>query len=152
MIFLTILFLAVVAGVGYWYLKVYTPGLMSDDNTSTTTSTTTTSTFPSAVKTLTTIPAGTIQKPQNPPRPATLSHAFSVNDQDAVSSYITKNINALSPIKSSLGYTVSDITFDGPDRAIVTYGNSRAHYSAVAVAHIDTNGNVQVTSFTILEK
>jgi hypothetical protein len=153
-IFLTVVFLALLGGVAYWYLKIYSPQNMIEETASTTAPAgqsvgTTSKTF--AVPTRSKdAPFQATTKPQTVKTPEVKE--YSVSDREKVSEYIKNNINSLSPRKSSLRFTVTDITFDGPDRAIVSYKNSRSAYSAVAVSYIDSKGNVKVTSFTILEK
>jgi hypothetical protein len=153
-IFLTIVFLAVLGGAAYWYLKVYSPQNMIEDTASTTTSVKTNSSVPmvftppvrskDSLFKATTSTAVKIKSP--------VVKVYTLSDKDKVIAYIKSHINSLSPRKSSVGFAVSDITFDGPDRAVVDYGNSKATYTAVAVSYIDSKGNVKVTSFTILEK
>ncbi len=142
-ILLTVLFLALIGGVAYWYLKIYSPETMTSATSTGSTSTKTTTPTPKpTVPVRTTTPQ--VKKPE--------VKAFDMSAKEKVTIYIRDNINTLSPKKSSSRYTVTDITFDGPDRAVVEYGNSQVNYTAVAVSYIDANGNVKVTSFTILEK
>jgi len=162
MVFLTMLFLAAIGGAAYWYFKVYSPLLLDNPVSPTVNSgpglNPPRSAFPTGVN-----PNGNAAMPARattsprvlvPAKPvrSQVVPAFSPAQQAEVSAYIKANINSLAPVKSSLGYTVTDMTFDGPDRGIVEYGNAKVHYAAVAVAYIDTSGNVHVTSFTILEK
>ena len=154
-IFLTVLFLALMGGVGYWYLKIYAPQNLVDDTASTTVPTNTAKTqntpkvFTTPVRSTNSAPFQATAKPQVK-TPEVKN--YSMTDKDKVSEYIKSHINALSPKKSSSKFVVSDITFDGPDRAIVSYGNAKHTYSAVAVSYIDSKSNVKITSFTILEK
>jgi len=153
-IFLTVVFLALLGGVAYWYLKIYSPQNMIEDTASTTVSTeepvaTVPKTFAAPTRSKD-VPFQATTKPQPTKTPEVKE--YNLSDKDKVSEYIKSHINSLSPKKSSSKFTVTDITFDGPDRAIVSYKNSRSTYSAVAVSYIDSKGNVKITSFTILEK
>lgn len=86
------------------------------------------------------------------PRNTTVTPALNGSQRDTISTYIRKNINSLSPIKSSKAFTVTDITFDGPDRALVSYTNGTTSYTAVAMFSVGANGAVRVSSFNLLEK
>jgi cell division septation protein DedD len=149
---LSILVLAIIGGGIYWYLFMGGKDMLFPtstdinqvDNTPIKPAT------PSPVNPLPTTPKPVTTTPTAPVRPV-VDGPFSGSEKDLVSQYIRKNINTLSPRKSAIGFTVSDIIFDGPNRAIVSYGNRSVSYSAVVNATV-TNGVVRVTSFTILEK
>ncbi len=153
-IFLSAVFLALLGGAAYWYLKIYSPQNMIEDTASTTTATKEpVAAAPKAFAVPTRskdVPSQATTKPQSVKTPEV--KAYNMSDKEKVSEYIKSHINSLSPKKSSSKFTVTDITFDGPDRAVVSYKNSRSAYSAVAVSYIDSKGNVKITSFTILEK
>jgi hypothetical protein len=98
-----------------------------------------TNTFaPSAPKPVTTTPKKTIT-------------TFGDAEKEIVSTYVSTNINKLSRVKSATGFSVEDIRFDGPNRAIVSYSDGDMSVSAV-LNFTYTNGSVKVNSFSILEK
>lgn len=117
-------------------------------------------TFPAIVKTATTtqaVPKTTVTN-QNTFAPVKTTvptpkktNVFGDAEKEFVSSYISTNINKLSKIKSSTGFSVEDIRFDGQNRAIVSYGDGDFSISAV-VNFTYSNGVVKVSSFSILEK
>lgn len=167
-----IVVLLLLAGGGYyWYTYLYLP---SKEIVSETTensnedlygevgTTNTNSAFPAAV----TKPAVVVQPATTPAKtspvnssptktPAKVTRVttpFNQLQRDMVSSYIVANINNFATPKSSTSYEVTDVTFDGPDRAVVQYTNGKSSYTAVAVASIDTADNVRIVSFSLLEK
>ncbi len=88
--------------------------------------------------------------PSAPVKPVTkTSNTYSMSDQDKVSSFIRANINR---IAKTSGYVVTDVTFDGPSRAIVTYSKGNTVRSAIINTSIDSSGNVKITGFTPLTK
>jgi hypothetical protein len=130
------------AGGAYWYSHMNASGT---DDTATTTNG---SGFP---------PGATNQPTQpNKPAPQPTTNRpvtpFTASERLKVADYISKNINSLSPVKSSRKFRVTDINFDGPDRAMIEYTDGINTYVAIVTSYIDTSGNVHVTNFTILEK
>ncbi len=118
-------------------------------------------TFPAVVRTATTTPP-TPTKPQvvnsnvfAPAKTTTITPkktaTFGDAEKEIVSSYITTNINKLSRVKSATGFSVEDVRFDGPNIALVSYGDGDLSVSAV-LNFTYTNGTVKVNSFSILEK
>lgn len=75
-----------------------------------------------------------------------------VQNPDSVTSYISKNISALSPEKAQLGGTfyVTNITFDA-GTGTVEYEDGHNAYVADFTYEYKANGEVSVTSFTITE-
>lgn len=96
-------------------------------------------------------PTGVVNtSPSVPTQPVTkTSNTYSMSDQDKVTAYIRANINK---IAKTTGYVVTDVTFDGPSRAIVTYSRGNTVRSAIVNTSIDSSGNVKVTGFTPLTK
>jgi hypothetical protein len=90
--------------------------------------------------------------PKTSPKITRTTTPFNQSQRDMVSSYIFSNINKLETPKSKTPYEVTDITFDGPDRAVVQYTNGKSSYTAVAVASIDTSNEIRIVSFFLLEK
>lgn len=78
--------------------------------------------------------------------------AFGSAEKEKITAYIADNINRLSPVKSRNLFALTDVEFDGPNRAIVSYSNSEYDISAVANVYLDKSGNVKVTGFSVLEK
>lgn len=91
-------------------------------------------------------------KPAAPTKVTRVTTPFTQSQRSIVSSYIETNINSFAIPKSRTSYEVIDVTFDGPDRALVQYTNGTASYTAIAVASIDTANNVRILSFSLLEK
>lgn len=167
-----IVVLLLLAGGGYyWYTNMYLPSRENvTDNSETTqessnpqnTVNNQRSAFPAAVtkptvvaqpvSTSTNVKAVPPKAPTKTPSKATrVTTPFTQTQRDQVSSYIIANIGSIAP-KTSGTYEVTDVTFDGPDRAVVQYTNGRNSYTAVAVASIDTAGNIRIVSFSPLEK
>lgn len=169
-----IVVLLLLAGGGYyWYTNMYLPSRENvTDNSETTqessnpqnTVNNQRSAFPTAVTKPTVVaqPVSTStnanvkvippKAPTKTPSKATrVTTPFTQTQRDQVSSYIIANIGSIAP-KTSGTYEVTDVTFDGPDRAVVQYTNGRNSYTAVAVASIDTAGNIRIVSFSPLEK
>lgn len=162
-----IIVLILLAGGGYyWYTYMYSP---SKENTTETTQNSpedfynqantnnTNSAFPTAVTkpAVATQPVAVPAKTtpvKTPPKVTRVTTPFNQSQRDMVSSYIYSNINKFATPKSSASYEVTDVTFDGPDRAVVQYTNGNSSYTAVAVASIDTADNVRIVSFSLLEK
>lgn len=129
-----VILLLLAGGGAYWYANMAPQG--TDEGVATSTN-------------------GTPTNPDaNPSRPGASRPVapFTAAEQQKVSDHIKRNINALSPVKSSRGFTVTEINFDGPNRGMVEYNDGTYGYVAVFTAYIDASGNVQITSFTILEK
>lgn len=177
-----IVVLLLLAGGGYyWYTALYLPSkdntekTVSNQGTSAQPATTTNkpSMFPVVAKP--TVGTSTAQKPntsvpakpitqttpttpakpvavKTPPKVTRVVTPFNQSQRDIVGSYIAANIDKLAIPKSSMSYEVTDVTFDGPDRAVVQYSNGQSSYTAVAVASIDTANNVRIVSFSLLEK
>lgn len=156
---LVVLLLVLLGGGYYWYTTMYMPNRsntadslngMGDNALNSNTTSQQSSQFPSSVSK----PVNsTITTTTFAPTKATLVVTpLNAKQRTAVSNFIFRNINSLAPIKSKKLYEVTDITFDGPDRAIVLYTNRTNSYAAVAVATIDTAGKVTITSFTALDK
>lgn len=166
-----IVVLLLLAGGGYyWYTNMYLPNKESEtstlqntqenfgNQTNTTNVNNTRSAFPTAVTkpVVNTQPVATSTsvKPapaKAPSKPTRITTPFTQTQRDQVSSYIIANINTIAP-RTGGSYEVTDVTFDGPDRAVVQYTNGRNSYTAVAVASIDTAGNIRIVSFSPLEK
>lgn len=89
---------------------------------------------------------------KTPAKVTRVTTPFNQSQREMVSSYIFSNINKFATPNSKVPYEVTDVTFDGPDRAVVQYTNGSKSYTAVAVASIDTADNVRVVSFSLLEK
>jgi flagellar basal body-associated protein FliL len=158
-------------GAYYWYTSSVTPSAevenfdQNSNAQNSNSSSRPTSSFPTAV---TSRPSGvstsspvmmqnnqakSTTKPVTPPARVTrITTPFTQSQRSTVSSYIQANIDDLAIPKSSRGYEVTDISFDGPDRALVQYTNGTASYTAIAVASIDTADNVRILSFSLLEK
>lgn len=173
-----IVVLLLLAGGGYyWYTYMYLPNKETSKNETTqnepsqsspddfynqANTVNTNSAFPSAVAkpTVVTQPATTPPKTTPAKVPTTkaptkvtrVTTPFNQSQRDMVSSYIYANINQFATPKSKVPYEVTDVTFDGPDRAVVQYTNGSKFYTAVAVASIDTADNVRIVSFSLLEK
>lgn len=171
-----IVVLLLLAGGGYyWYTYMYLPNkdnttesaqsdLSDSSNQSNTTGTQ--SAFPTAVTKPTvntsagtpattpkptTVAKPTTTKPATPPKVTRVTTPFTQAQRALVSSYIIANIGSIAP-RANGPYEVTDVTFDGPDRAVVQYTNGNNSYTAVAVASIDTANNVRIVSFSPLEK
>jgi hypothetical protein len=174
---ISLVLLLIAGGLYYWYTAFYLPNAkqsnVSLENQPSSsgvynqnTDTSRTSVFPSGVTRSTATSSAVSAAPTvakqvkptnqnvivNPPKNTRVAAPFTQTQRDIVSSYIFSNINALAPQKSKKSYEVTDITFDGPDRAIVEYTNGSSSYIAVAVATIEASGNVRVVSFSPLEK
>ena len=168
-----IVVLLLLAGGGYyWYTYMYLPSKGTVENETTQNSpedfynqantTNTNSAFPPAatkpvvVTQPVTVPAKTAPTKtpavKTPPKVTRVTTPFNQSQRDMVSSYISSNINKFATPKSKGAYEVTDVTFDGPDRAVVQYTNGSMSYTAVAVASIDTADNVRIVSFSLLEK
>lgn len=173
-----IVVLLLLAGGGYyWYTYMYLPNKETSKNEATqnepsqsspddfynqANTVNTNSAFPSAVAkpAVVTQPATTPPKTTPAKAPTTkaptkvtrVTTPFNQSQRDMVSSYIYANINQFATPKSKVPYEVTDVTFDGPDRAVVQYTNGSKSYTAVAVASIDTADNVRIVSFSLLEK
>lgn len=169
-----IVVLLLLAGGGYyWYTNMYLPSRENvTDNSETTQESSNPqssvnnqrSAFPTAV-TKPTVVAQPVSTSTNtnvkvvppkasaktPSKATRVTTPFTQTQRDQVSSYIIANIGSIAP-KTSGTYEVTDVTFDGPDRAVVQYTNGRNSYTAVAVASIDTAGNIRIVSFSPLEK
>ncbi|MCF7865247.1 MAG: hypothetical protein K9M11_01970 [Candidatus Pacebacteria bacterium] len=159
-------------GAYYWYITMYSPsvdvtqnGTSNQTNGAQNTNSTNkpTSSFPAGV----TRPVATsspvmsnqngqttkpVAKPTTPAKVTRVTTPFTETQRSIVISYIESHINALAVPKSKIPYEVTDVTFDGPDRALVEYTNGTASYTAIAVASIDTADNVRIMSFELLEK
>ena len=172
MIVLIVAILAVLGGGAYyWYTNFYTQG-PSQDSTATSsqpnnsrpnTSQNTQSAFPAGIKNTPT-PAPVVQQTNTKPgamsKPTNTAAKpvvkgivpFTSDQRDQVTSYIEANINKLTSVRSSVPFEVTDVTFDGPNRALVQYTNGKSSYTSLAVASIDNSGNVHIASFQLLEK
>jgi hypothetical protein len=75
-----------------------------------------------------------------------------VQNPDSVTSYISKNISALSPEKEVLGGTfyVTNITFDA-GTGTVEYEDGHNAYTARFSYEFSDTGRVSITSFEIVE-
>ncbi len=161
-----VVILLLIGGGYYWYAFMYQPSQSSvnDENSNTGSqngansngASNSGSLFPTGVA-RPAIPAGSVSNtsPVRNPIPTTptrVTTPFTSAQRDSVRAYIYANINSLSSVPSSVPFEVTDVTFDGPDRAIVDFTNGKASYTAIAVANIDTAGVVRVTSFALLEK
>lgn len=75
-----------------------------------------------------------------------------VQNPDSVTSYISKNISALSPQKEVLGGTfyVTNITFDA-GTGTVEYEDGHNAFVADFSYEFESDGSVSVTSFEIVE-
>jgi len=165
-VFVVIILLILIAGAGVWFLKPFdlsslgsmfgmagtndTANIEEKVGSSAGVPNGPNSAFPSGVvggK----VPAATA--PSAPvataPKPVTTSNTYTASDRSAVEDYLRQNINKI--LKSS-GYVVDDVTFDGPDRAIVSYSKGSIARSAVATTRIDAAGKVVLTGFTVLTK
>lgn len=154
---ISIIVLALIGGGIYWYLFMGGKDVVFPTQTSQTEELPVNNT-PKPSTSLPVAPRPTSPVSNTPVKPTntttvkqTSPGPFSGSDKDLVSQYIRKNINSLSPRKSTIGFSVSDIVFDGPNRAIVSYGNRSVSYNAAVNATV-TNGVVKITSFTVLEK
>lgn len=172
-----ILVLLLLAGGGYyWYTYMYLPSTLNTEettqnptgampvqtNTSSNNSLFPTSATkppvatppiaPSLVKPVATQTTTKTTKPAQTTKPTRVITPFNQAQRDAVSTYIYNNINKLAYPKSKTAYGVTDITFDGPDRAVVQYSDNKYSYTAIAVASIDTANKVSIVSFSLLEK
>lgn len=164
LIVVSILVLVALGGGGYyWYTYMYAPSKANDLNVNTQNpSDNPTSAFPSAVRNTPANPASSasdksaVGKPgvttPSTAKPTKVLTPFSQAQRNAVSAYIESNINKLSPVKSNSAYRVTDIVFDGPDRAIVQYTDGTNSYIAIAVASIDTSNTVKIVNFSLLDK
>jgi len=168
--------LLLVGGGYYWYTYMYLPNkdnanestqndLNNSSNQNNTTGTQ--SAFPTAVTKPTvntsagtpvtttpkptTVAKPTTTKPATPPKVTRVTTPFTQAQRALVSSYIIANIGSIAP-RANGSYEVTDVTFDGPDRAVVQYTNGNNSYTAIAVASIDTSNNVRIVSFSPLEK
>jgi hypothetical protein len=83
---------------------------------------------------------------------STAPAVFGSAEKEKITAYFADNINRLSPVKSRDSFAITDVEFDGPNRAIVSYSNSQQDISAVATVYLDKSGNVKVTGFSVLEK
>lgn len=157
-----ILLLILVGGGYYWYAFMRTPGQTEDvqnagmnSDTANSSASRPASSFPSGVTQPNTARPSTATTPTKPTTSAKVTRVttpFNSTQRAIVGSYISTHINELAPTKSNIPYEVTDITFDGPDRAIVQYTNGQSSYAAIAVASIDTADNVRIMSFTLLDK
>ncbi len=144
--------LLAIGGGAYWYF--FMQGGASD-MTDTANTNTQNSAFPAGAinnnpaKPTTSAPVNT--KP-TVTKPATVTPALNGSQRDIIEAFIRKNINSISPRKSSIAFTVTDVTFDGPDRALVSYSNGNVSYTAVVVASVSATGAVRISSFTVLTK
>ena len=75
-----------------------------------------------------------------------------IQNPDSVTSYISKNISALSPEKEVLGGTfyVTNITFDAGS-GTVQYEDGHNAYAANFTYEYKDSGEVEVTSFEMVE-
>ena len=75
-----------------------------------------------------------------------------IQNPDSVTSYISKNISALSPEKEVLGGTfyVTNITFDAGSGTVL-YEDGHNAYTANFTYEYKDSGEVEVTSFEIVE-
>jgi hypothetical protein len=97
-------------------------------------------------------PSSVVNKPaatSSKPAPTKTSNTYSATDQQKITDYLGANINKLA---KTTGYTVDDVSFDGPGRAIVSYSKNGVSRSAVVNAYVDSSGAVRVTSFMVLTK
>ncbi len=140
--------LALGGGAYYWYtnMPTSTDGTEMTDDTETKNPATSASSFPATVRPGAAAPVTTA--PTTRPSTTVTSQA----DRAKVNSFIAANINNLAPVRSRTSYEVTDVTFDGPNRALVSYQDADGYYTAVATVGIDTSGNVRVTSFNPLDK
>lgn len=177
MIVIIVAILAVLGGGAYyWYTNFYTQGPSQDSTANTAqpnaskTNTSNTrpnqnnqSAFPAAVQGApTSVPTtqqsntkpGAMSKPANTAaKPAVKAIVPLTSDErNQVTAYIESNINKLTSVRSSIPFEVTDVTFDGPNRALVQYTNGKSSYTSLAVATIDSSGNVHIASFQLLEK
>ncbi len=150
---ISFIILLIIGGATYWYF--FMNGTNTELNDSTDANASDNSAFPvGAINKNTTNPTTPTNNSATvtPSKIKTVTPALNGSQRDLISAYIRKNINSLSPRKSSRAYTVTDITFDGPDRALVSYTNGTASYTAVATASVSANGGVKILSFTLLDK
>lgn len=69
-----------------------------------------------------------------------------------VIAYLSANINRLSPVKSSIGFSLNDIQFDGKNHVIISYSDNTKRLTAAVNVSVDTSGTVKVSGFTVLSK
>lgn len=91
-------------------------------------------------------------QPKSTTKASLVTTPFNTEQRRIVSVYISTNINKIAPVASRSSYSVENVTFDGPQRAIVQYSDAKGVYSAVATASLDTSGTIKITSFIPLEK
>lgn len=157
MIVLTLAILAILGGGAYyWYVTSYTQGPTGDSsvtpaqNNTSKTNQNNQSAFPAGVRN---VPTSTAKPTVTQPKPTTRTITpFTSAQRDQVTAYIKANINRLTSVKSPFPFRVTDVTFDGPDRALVQYTNGADSYTSLAIAAIDASGAVHIVSFELLEK
>jgi flagellar basal body-associated protein FliL len=162
-----IIIVAILAGgFYYWYANMGGRDVLRDSaNTTQSTSnqkintvpTQPTSAFPAGI----TQPVSNIAKPASPnslfaqPNANTKNtntKALSGADKEKIIAYISTNINRLSPEKSTYGFALDDVQFDGPNHAIISYSDSARSISAAVNVSINDSGSVRVSGFTVLTK
>ena len=82
------------------------------------------------------------------------SRLVTPEEKAAVAAYLQLHINDLSPKKAKKGttFSVTSVTIEAPNRAIIEYTDGTSRYSAAVTYAVDTSGSLNVVSFDILEK
>lgn len=82
------------------------------------------------------------------------SRLVTSEEKASVGTYLQTHINDLSPRKAKKGgtLTVTTVTIEAPQRAIVEYTDGSSRYSAAVAYTLDASGNITINSFDILEK
>jgi cytoskeletal protein RodZ len=162
--FVALVVIFLLAGGGYyWYMMMSSPAANAPQGSTQTNNAQNAnqpaSSFPSIVtkpSTNTAAPTTGTAKPTTtaakPAKPTRVTTPFTEEQRSIISSYIGAHINEFAVPRSSRSYEVTDVTFDGPDRALVQYTNGTASYTAIAVASVDSSNNVRIVSFNLLEK